>query len=109
MATALIDELRQAAEDANGGRTTKLKLIARKLVEKAVGGDMIAIKEVFDRVDGKNPIFAAIDVTHREEYVVDSRALKPELRDELRELMLKTIAADEARQIEGEATEVSED
>lgn len=33
--------------------TTKLREIADKLVEKAIEGDMQAIKEIADRLDGK--------------------------------------------------------
>ena len=35
------------------GESTKLRKIAEKLVEKAIEGDMQAIKEVADRTDGK--------------------------------------------------------
>lgn len=36
------------------GKTKKLSLIADKLVDLAVEGDVAAIKEVADRVDGKS-------------------------------------------------------
>lgn len=35
------------------GESTKLRRIADKLVEKAIEGDMQAIKEIADRTDGK--------------------------------------------------------
>ena len=49
---ALILALMKEAED-EGVVTKKLQLIAAKLVEKALAGDLSAIKEIFDRVDGR--------------------------------------------------------
>ena len=43
--------------------TTKLRKIAEKLVEKAVGGDIVAIKEVADRLDGK--AHQSSDIEHK--------------------------------------------
>lgn len=45
--------LSEAAEDRSGKSTTKLRLIADKLVEKALEGDFPSIKEIADRTDGK--------------------------------------------------------
>lgn len=53
MRDALILALMREAEDGEGVATRKLHLIAGRLVEKAMGGDISAIKEVCDRVDGK--------------------------------------------------------
>ena len=53
MRDALILALNREAEDADGRPTKKLHLIARRLVDKAVDGDIAAIKEINDRVDGK--------------------------------------------------------
>jgi hypothetical protein len=53
MRDALILALSREAEDGEGAPTKRLNLIAARLVEKAEGGDLAAIKEVFDRVDGK--------------------------------------------------------
>lgn len=55
MRDALILELHQEAADAQGQMTKKLRLVARALVDAAVSGDVPAIKEVNDRVDGKAP------------------------------------------------------
>lgn len=55
MRDALILELNQEAEDAGGQMTKRLRLVARKLVDKAIEGDIPAIKEINDRVDGKSP------------------------------------------------------
>ncbi|MBI3678093.1 MAG: hypothetical protein HY243_15905 [Proteobacteria bacterium] len=53
MRDAILFALNREAEDASGAPATKLSLIADRLVDKAVDGDMAAIKEVLDRTDGK--------------------------------------------------------
>lgn len=50
MADALLVALNR---EAANGQTKKLALIAGKLVDLAESGDIQAIKEVFDRIDGK--------------------------------------------------------
>ena len=49
---ALDAELHREIEDG-GESMPMLQLIARKLAAKAAGGDLGAIKEIFDRMDGK--------------------------------------------------------
>lgn len=49
-AAALRIAIKEAGKEEG---TTKLRDIADKLVEKAVDGDMLAIREVADRLDGK--------------------------------------------------------
>lgn len=70
MRDALILELHREAEDADGTMTKKLRLIARKLVDKAAEGDVQAIKEVNDRVDGRAhqsiDMTADVTLTHEE-------------------------------------------
>lgn len=39
--------------EADNGKTKRLQMIADKLAEKAAEGDIQAIKEVFDRTEGK--------------------------------------------------------
>jgi hypothetical protein len=53
MRDALVIELRAEAEDAQGVPTKKLRLLARKLIDLGLDGDLAAIKEINDRVDGK--------------------------------------------------------
>lgn len=44
-----------AIKEATEGGPTKLRLVADALVAKAISGDVQAIKEVADRLDGKVP------------------------------------------------------
>jgi hypothetical protein len=52
MREALDAELARASDDSEGHNV--LQLIARKLAAKALEGDLGAIKEIFDRMDGKS-------------------------------------------------------
>lgn len=42
-------------EAVEGSDKTKLRAVAEALVDKAISGDVAAIKEVADRIDGKVP------------------------------------------------------
>ena len=53
MRDALDAEVARAADDGEGHKIDVLQLIARKLAAKALEGDLGAIKEIFDRMDGK--------------------------------------------------------
>jgi len=53
MRKAILHELQCDPGAADDGATDKLRLIARRLVDKAAEGDIQAIKEVLDRIDGK--------------------------------------------------------
>ena len=53
MRDALSVVLHRAAEDADGKPTKRLNNVAAQLVKKAESGDVAAIKEIFDRMDGK--------------------------------------------------------
>jgi Family of unknown function (DUF5681) len=55
MRDALLLELNQEAKLADGKVTKRRRVVARKLVERAEQGDVPAIKEIFDRVDGRVP------------------------------------------------------
>ncbi len=54
MRKAILLELQCEHGQADDGATDKVRLIARKLVDKATEGDIQAIKEVLDRIDGKS-------------------------------------------------------
>ena len=55
MRDALMVALHREAVDANGQKTKKLYEVAAACVEQAIAGDVSAIREIFDRVDGKSP------------------------------------------------------
>ena len=55
MRDALLLELKRDGEDADGKKTKKIRLVARRLVDKAIEGDVPAIREINDRIDGKVP------------------------------------------------------
>ena len=54
MRKAILLELQREPGHADESGTEMLRLIARKLVHKAAEGNMQAIKEVLDRIDGKS-------------------------------------------------------
>lgn len=84
MRDAIMVALNREAAVADGQPTRKLYLIADKLVDLAIGGDMQAIKEVNDRVDGRAPQTLAGDpenpllFANIERLIVDSR---PDAKD----------------------------
>jgi hypothetical protein len=51
---ALEAELRRESDDGDGQKAGILQLIARRLAAKALDGDLGAIKEIFERMDGKS-------------------------------------------------------
>ena len=51
---ALNAELRRAVEDGGSRTAELLQVIAARLAAKAADGDLGAIKEIFDRMDGKS-------------------------------------------------------
>jgi hypothetical protein len=53
MRDAIMIALNREAKDADGKPTRKLNRIVDKLVDLAIDGDIQAIKEIADRVDGK--------------------------------------------------------
>lgn len=55
MRDALLVVLHRAAVDADGKPTKRLNNVAAAIVTRAEEGDVAAIKEIFDRVDGRTP------------------------------------------------------
>lgn len=55
MRDALMLELHKETSDDTGKKIKKLRLVARKLIDKAIDGDVPAIREINDRIDGKVP------------------------------------------------------
>lgn len=62
MRDALILELSQEEDDGKGGRIKGFRSVARALVNAGKAGDMQAIKEIDDRVDGRAPQSVQMDV-----------------------------------------------
>ena len=58
-----VHELIEATGAGKSKRTKALHLLARKLVSKALGGDVMALKELGDRLDGKPRQALDLDVT----------------------------------------------
>jgi hypothetical protein len=74
---ALDAQLRREGDD--GGTASLLQLIARKLAAKALAGDLDAIKEIFDRMDGPSVAAAAADEPQGG-HAEMARSVKPEQR-----------------------------
>ena len=53
MRDALALELHQEVKLTTGEKIKKLRLVARALVDNAIDGDTSAVRECFDRMDGK--------------------------------------------------------
>jgi hypothetical protein len=53
MRQAILHELQCPPSDPDAPAADKLQQVARSLVNKAAQGDVSAIKEVLDRIDGK--------------------------------------------------------
>jgi hypothetical protein len=60
----LLVHLRKQLEDATEGQAAE-ELIAQKLVDLAKAGDLAAIRECFDRIEGRPKQSVDLDVTER--------------------------------------------
>jgi hypothetical protein len=67
MREALNAELARQGKDGEGAKADVLQLIARRLTAKALEGDVAAIKEIFDRMDGKAVAGSAPEQTRKVE------------------------------------------
>ena len=61
MRDALALELHQEVKLTTGEKIKKLRLVARSLVDNAIDGDTTAVRECFDRMDGK--VTQSVDAT----------------------------------------------
>lgn len=67
MRDALSIELHREVDidvDGKAKRVKRLRLVANAMVEKAIGGDTTAGREIFDRMDGKVPQAVVGDDSH---------------------------------------------
>jgi len=65
--------IKETAQDAEGKPVRKLRQMAEKLVDLAIQGDVGAIREVADRIDGKptQAVEHSGDMTIRHEQALD--------------------------------------
>ena len=61
MRAALGAALRRLAEDGDGQSAETLELVVHALIDRALDGDVSAIREIFDRMDGKTALGATTD------------------------------------------------
>ena len=70
-----VHELRVAEGDEKGKKVRALRLLAQRLVTRALDGDVTALKEIGDRLDGKATQQVQVDkniqITHIEHSIVD--------------------------------------
>ncbi len=80
---AAVNELRVAEGDDKAKKVRALRLLARRLVTKALDGDVSALKEVGDRLDGKATQQVTVDkniqVTHIEHTIVHMPLIEGEV------------------------------
>lgn len=80
---ALILELNREYDDTNGQKIKKISKIVAKLVENGMEGKTDAIKEIFDRVEGKPAQSVAIGQDPELEPIGINHVIRPVLtRDE---------------------------
>jgi hypothetical protein len=65
MRDALDAQLRREDDDGEGGKASIAQLIVRMLVAKSLAGDLKAIREIFDRLDGTSVAALAADAPQR--------------------------------------------
>jgi len=79
MTDALLTALKREVDNIEGGKPTKrLNIIANQLAIKASDGDIQAIKEVFDRTDGKAVQMIMGDPDSPLSFMFDVNLIKPD-------------------------------
>ena len=68
------DALRLAVNECQDDKK-KLRAIAEQLVERAISGDVQAIKEVADRLDGRSPQALTVTADASEEFIQALKAV----------------------------------
>ena len=72
---AAVNELRAADDSDKPKKVRALRLLAQRLVTRALDGDVSALKELGDRLDGKPTQQVTVDkniqITHIEHTIVD--------------------------------------
>ena len=71
-----VHELIEATSEGKAKKTKALTLMARKLVAKAIKGDVMAMKEAGDRLDGRPRQEVELDMT-RTISVIERRIIDP--------------------------------
>ena len=78
---AAVNELRK--DEDSPKKVKSLRLLARRLIRKALDGDVSALKEVGDRLDGKATQQVQVDkniqITHIEHTIVDMPLIEGEV------------------------------
>ena len=73
---AAVNELRVAEGDDKAKKVRALRLLARKLVSRGIEGDVSALKEIADRLDGKATqaidLGVSVQITKVEHVIVDA-------------------------------------
>ncbi len=67
--------------DLNGGKTTKARKLASALVDRAIDGDMQAVKEVLNRAEGAVAQAITVDPGHSLLSILDELERRRDLRE----------------------------
>lgn len=79
-----VNDIREdKASDGTIKKTKALHLLARRLVDKGLTGDVLAIKEIADRLEGKAvqgiEVGVNVQVTRIERLIVDPRVIEHDI------------------------------
>ena len=80
-----VKELIEVEIDGKPKKIRALRLLARKMVQKGLNGDVTALKEIGDRLDGKPvqgiDLDVAVKITRIERQIVEPQALESRVID----------------------------